>query len=73
MDLKELEESAAANRKVLEKACESLADFLNGASAFTKGSTGVSAVKRGGEARNVHYVELADDSGPTLRIEVYTK
>lgn len=44
---------------------------VNNLEVFKSFEMGQKTLKRSGAARNVHYIEVADGSGPKLRIEVF--
>ncbi len=66
-------EAILHNERVFKTALHAVEQFFENPLSFAYTSSGSGQKLRQGVKRQVEYMELADGSGPTLVIEVYTK
>ena len=66
-------EAILHNERVFKTALAGVAKFFENPLSFVYTASGSGQKLRQGTKRQVEYMELADGSGPTLVIEVYTK
>lgn len=71
--ISEMNRAVTHSRRTLATASSALVKYLKGPAKFTSTEQGSVLVRRCGVNHQVEYVELTDDSGTTLRIEVFVK